>query len=338
MDWNGIWESVKAYFVDNIWNIVAFFAVLFIGLIVVKIFINLIRRILCKTKIEKITQSFLIAFVKVGLYLIWILVLLSMIGVQISGIITAISAAFLAVGLALQNIIANIANGIVIISSHLFKKGDYVEINGVSGSVVEITFLFTTLLTPDNKRVTIPNSNIVNNEIVNYGANPTRRVDFTFSVAYESDIELVKKIILDVFYSDGRILLEPNAPFCRLKTLNSSSIDFFANCWCDSEDYWDVYYYVIENVYNEFKRNNVSVPYNQLEVRNRVDDVIMPINQAPLQQRVEKVREEKKHKFDFETDNLATLIKRKRNKKEPKDSKIKKEATNQTQKGKKSKK
>ena len=332
MDWSKLWNDITTFFSENIWNIVAFFAVLFIGLIVVKILINIVRRVLNKTKMEKITQSFLLGFVKLGLYLIWILLLLSMIGVQISGIITALSAGFLAIGLALQNIIASVANGIVIVSTHIFKKGDFVEIAGVSGSVAEINFLFTTITTSDNKKITIPNSSIVNSEVVNYGANKTRRVDFIFSVAYESDVELVKKIVIDVMTSDGRVLLEPKAPFCRLKTLGASSLDFFANCWCDNEDYWDVYYYIVENVYNEFKRNNISIPYNQLEIRSRTDEVVMPVIETPLQNRVEKERVEEQHRFNLETDGLSALV----HKKKKKESRDKKKEETKKKKNKKS--
>ena len=137
----------------------------------------------------------------------------------------------------------------------------------------------------------IPNSIIVNNAVVNSGANAQRRVDFTFSVAYESDVELVKKIVTDCMLSNGKVYdTQDKKPFCRLKTLGASSLDFFANCWCDTEDYWDVYYYVMETVYNEFKKHNISVPYNQLEVRQRTDTVDMPFVDGPLPQRVEKVR------------------------------------------------
>ena len=130
---------------------------------------------------------------------------------------------------------------------------------------------------------------IVNNAVVNAGAYPKRRVDITFSVAYEADTELVKKIVTDVMKSNGCVYLDP-APFCKLKVLNTSSIDFFANCWVDSSDYWDVYYYVIENVYNEFKKNGIAVPFTQMEVRTRTDRPIMPFNPAPLPERVEKKR------------------------------------------------
>ena len=296
MDWKGMWETIKNFFTNNIWSIVTFVAVLVFGIVLIKILINVIKRLLNKTKAEKITQNFLVAILKFGLYLVLVLTLLSIVGINVSGIVTALSACVLAIGVALQNIIANLANGIVIVANHMFKKGDFISVNGFDGSVDEIHFLFTTIITTDNKKVTIPNSTITNNAVINAGANPTRRVDFTFSVAYETDVELVKKIVIDVMKSNGNVYdNEKLTPFCRLKTLGASSIDFFANCWVDAEDYWSTYYYVIENVYNEFKRNNISIPYNQIEVRNREDNVVMPVITAPLQERVEKVRNTKKH-------------------------------------------
>lgn len=320
MNWSEIWQTIKNFFTDNVWKIVGFFATLIIGIVLIKIILNLFRRVLSKTKMEKVSQKFLYNIVKFVLYLILILILLNTIGVSLTGVIAAISAVVLAIGLALQNNIANLANGIIIVSSHMFKKGDYIIVDGVEGSVEEINFLYTTIMTTDNKRVTIPNTTIINSSVINAGANSSRRLEFTFSVAYESDVEKVKKIVLDVMNSDGRVLLDPK-PFCRLKFLGASSIDFFANCWVDSEDYWDVYYYIIESVYNEFKRNKISIPYNQVEIRNRTDKVIMPFNKKPLQKRVEKIREEKKHRIDLEKDDLIKIFKKKKNKKgEAKDS------------------
>ncbi len=306
MDWNEFWNSIKTFFTDNVWNIVLFFAVLILGIVVIKITINIIKRIFAKSKVEKIAQQFIVTTIKVLLYLILVLVLLSLIGVQITGIVTALSALLLAVGLALESNIANLANGIVIVATKMFKKGDYISVNGVEGSIVDINFLFTTLDTTDNKKVTIPNSTIVNSSVLNAGANARRRVETTFSVAYETDVELVKKIVTDVMKSNGKVFLDPE-PFCRLKVLNASSLDFFCHCWCDTEDYWDVYYYVVENVYNEFKRNGISVPYSQLEVRNRTDEVVMPIVAEPLPERVEKERVDAK-KFDLESAGLSDVL------------------------------
>ena len=291
MDWNKLWNDITAFFTNNVWAIIGFFATLVLGLILIKIVYVAVKRIFARTKMEKIAQQFVLAIIKFLLYLVLILCLLSVAGVEISGIITVVSATLLAVGMALQNNIANLANGIIIVSGHMFKKGDYIIVEDREGSIVDINFLFVTLMTTDNKRITIPNSIIVNNAVVNSGANAQRRVDFTFSVAYESDVELVKKIVTDCMLSNGKVYdTQDKKPFCRLKTLGASSLDFFANCWCDTEDYWDVYYYVMETVYNEFKKHNISVPYNQLEVRQRTDTVDMPFVDGPLPQRVEKVR------------------------------------------------
>ena len=315
MDWSNIWNRIVSYFETNIWNIVLFFVILILGIIIIKIVLRLLRKVLSKTKMEKIAQQFICTAVKFCLWLLLILLLLDRIGIEISGILTAISALILAVGMALENNMANLANGIVVVSNHMFKKGDYIVVDGVEGNITDINFLFTTLLTSDNKKITIPNSTIVNNSVVNLGANEKRRVDITFSVAYESDIELVKKIVIDVMKSDGRVYLDPE-PFCRLKTMNASSLDFFANCWCDNEDYWDVYYYVVEWVYNEFKRNNISVPFNQLEVRERKDHIKVPVIGSSLPKRVEKVRREKKEKdvFHIFKDKLHTKKKKGKNK------------------------
>ena len=315
MDWNKIWNSVTDFFTNNFWNIVMFFSVLVIGIIVVKIILNITKRLLRKTKIEKVTQSFLHHIIKFCLYLILILILLNIMGISISGLLTTISALVLAIGMALQNIITNIANGIVIVTTGMFKKGDFISVSGVDGSVLDINFLFTSITTTDNKKITIPNSDILNNPVTNYGANPTRRVDFSFDVAYESDVELVKKVILDVINSNGKVRGDKE-PFCRLKLLESSSIKFVANCWVDSEDYWDVYYYVVENVFNEFKRHNISIPYNQLEIRERKDNVKMPVIGDGLKSTDKKVRV-KSDKIDLENDGLLEILhkKKKANKK-----------------------
>jgi len=309
MDWAGIWSKITEFFTNNVWNIVLFVAVFLIGWIFVKLIVRVIRRILLKSKIETLAQSFLLGFIKVLLYLVWVLILLRIIGVEITGIMTTFSALVLAVGMALESNIANIANGIVIATMKMFKKGDYISIGGVEGSVVSISFLFTVINSVDNKKIVIPNSTIVNNSLINYGANSTRRVDFTFSVAYESDVEKVKEIVIKVMESNGKVIIDDtHTAFCRLKVLNASSLDFFANCWCDGSDYWDVYYYVVENVFNEFKRNGISVPFTQIEMRERTDNVVMPVVGDGLPERVEKERPTVPHRFNIETDDFKQLI------------------------------
>jgi small conductance mechanosensitive channel len=262
---------------------------------------------------EKIAVGFVCGLVKILLYLILVLILLSIIGVEITGILTALSALLLAVGLALQNIISNAANGIIIVSSKMFKKGDYIVVDGKEGSISEINFLYTTLITPDNKKITIPNSTIVNNPVIDYDSNSTRRVDIKFSVAYESDVEQVKKIMQDCMRSNGKILLNPE-PFCRLNALNDSSIEFVIKCWCDKEDYWSVYFDLTENVFNELKRNKISIPYPQIEMRERKEEVKLPVVEQPLPERVEKTRQEK-HEFDLEKVDFVEMFQKNSKKK-----------------------
>ena len=324
MDWNAIWNDIVNFFKTNVWNIVIFFAVLLIGIIVIKIFMNILRRVLKRTKLEPIAVGFICGVLKLVLYLCLVLILLSIIGIEITGILTAVSALLLAVGLALENNIANAANGIIVVSSKMFKKGDYIEVEGKEGNVVEINFLFTTILTSDNKRITIPNSSIINGTVVNYDSSKTRRVDLKFNVSYESDVKKVEKIIKDVMYSNGKVLLDPE-PFCRLNALNSSSIEFVAKCWCDSVDYWDVYYDLLEGVFNELKKNKISIPYDQLEIRQRNDKVVYPFDKQPLPKRVEKIREES-DKIDLEKMSFSEIIhhqKRKNSKKFKKNAKDK---------------
>lgn len=324
MDWGKIWNDIVNFFTNNIWNIGLFFIVLILGILVIKIILKILKKVLSKTKMERIAQNFLCTALKFGLWLVLILSLLSIIGIEITGILTAISALILAVGMALESNMANLANGIVIVSNHMFKKGDYIIVDGVEGNITEINFLFTTLLTTDNKKITLPNSEIVNSPVINLGANAKRRVEFTFSVAYESDVELVKKVVTDVMKSDGRVYLDPE-PFCRLKTMNASSLDFFANCWCDNDDYWDVYYYVMEWVYNEFKRHKISVPYNQLEVRDRKDNPKNIVIGKTLPERVEKVRPVKE---SHDLLDAFKIHKKNKNKKKEKVDKKKDKKTN----------
>ena len=320
MNWTKIWNDIVNFFKDNVWNIVLFFAVLFVGIILIKLIINIIRRLLNKTKMEKIAVGFIIGVLKVVLYLCLVLSLLGIIGVEVTGVLTALSALLLSVGLALQNNIANVANGIIIVSSKMFKKGDYITVNGVEGSITQINFLFTTLITPDNKRITIPNSTIVNSAVIDNDSNLTRRVNFAFCVSYDSDVELVKKVVIDCMKSNGKVLLDP-APFCRLNAMNDSSLEFAARCWCDSEDYWDVYFDIMETVFNELKRNKISIPYNQLEIRERKDNPPTFVVGKGLPERVEKVREERRD-FDLENANLAEIFTKNKKKKKKTSKKL----------------
>lgn len=289
MTWAEIWESMQHFFATSGLNVLRALLIWIIGYVVLRIVVVIIGRIFKRSKMEKVAQGFILSIIRFGLHIILIIMVLRALGVEITGIVAALATAGLAIGLALKDSLGNVASGVILLITKPFKEGDYVQVNGVEGKVKNIKIFTTALITRDNKLVVLPNSAVANNPLTNYSNRKTRRVDYTFSVAYESDVELVRKVVLDVMKSDGRVLLKPE-PTCRICNFNESSVDFFAFCWCDSNDYWDVYYYIWDNVFNEFKRNNISIPYKQVEVRMREDKVVMPVRKAPLQERQEKQR------------------------------------------------
>lgn len=309
-DWSKMWNQITNFFSSNVWNIVRFFSVLVIGIIAIFLIMFLVRRAMNYHKVDRLASRFVSTILRFTLWLILILVLLRTIGLEITGLTTAISAIVLAIGMALKDNISNVANGLLLVNSKKYKTGDYVVVGDVEGSIEEISLMFTCLRTPDGKRVMMPNSTMVNSQVTNLEAYPKRRINITLPVPYEADVELVKKIVIDSMKSDGRVYLDPE-PFCRLKTFNSSSIDFFCNCWVDSGDYWDVYYYLMETIFNELKRNGISLPFNQIEVRQRAD-VVTPIVQGDkLQDRVEKKRPKRKVKIgieDLETEHGIKMV------------------------------
>ena len=190
-----MWEKIKNWCIDFALNggatLLKGVLVLVLGLVIVKILLNIITKSFAKSKMEKITQTFLMSIIKFTLYILLILIVASTLGIPTTGIVALLTACTLAISLSLQDSISNLANGIVIITTKPFKEGDYVNVQGNEGKVRAIKMLTTTIVTNDNKEVIIPNSNIVTNEIINYSSMPKRRVDFsTLHILYS--IQLVQ--------------------------------------------------------------------------------------------------------------------------------------------------
>ena len=336
MTWGKIKEAFTSFLADGGVKILKAVLIFIIGYLIIKLIMKICKSLFAKSKLEKITQSFLLSIMKFALNLILIITILQSLNIATTGLIALISAAGLAISLSLQNSLSNLANGIVIITTKPFKEGDYVNINGVEGTVRNIKMLTTAIVTTDNKLVVLPNSDIVTNDVINYNAFKTRKVIFNFDVDYASDLKQVKDIILNVMKSDGKVHLDPE-PFVALKEMKESSLGVTANCWVDAEDYWSVYYYVMDNVFNEFKRNNISVPYNQMEVRLRTDEVVLPVNKEALPERVEKVREEDTEGDVFDNILHSVTKKIKKSRRERKKEKAGNKAGKKTEKQNKSK-
>ncbi len=216
-------------------------------------------------KIDDSLRSFMISFSSVVLYIVLFITIAVILGIPTTSFITVLASCGVAIGLALQGSLSNFAGGIMILLFKPFKVGDYVEAAGESGTVTEISVVYTELLTVDNKRIIIPNGTITNSVIENYSAEKVRRVDFTFNTAYDCDVEKVKKVITDVLESHPKTLKNPEC-FVRLSAHNESALTYTARVWCKNEDYWDVNFDVIENVKKAFDENGIQIPYNQLDV------------------------------------------------------------------------
>ena len=216
-------------------------------------------------KIDDSLRSFMISFSSVVLYVVLFITVAVILGIPTTSLITMLASCGVAIGLALRGSLSNFAGGIMILIFKPFKVGDYIEAAGESGTVTEISVVYTELLTVDNKKITIPNGTITNSVIENYSAEKIRRVDLEFNTAYDCDIEKVKKIITEVLESHPKALNNPEI-FVRLSAHNESALTYTARVWCKTEDYWDVNFDVIESVKKAFDENHIKIPYNQLDV------------------------------------------------------------------------
>ncbi len=246
-------------------KLIAAIAILIIGNIIAKSIRKLILKLMDKRKVDKTISSFISSLAFSALWVFVILAALSQLGIQTTSFMAIIGAAGLAIGLALQGSLSNFSSGFLIILFRPFKVGDYVKAGGVSGSISKISIFTTDFTTPDNKKIIVPNSQIMNGTITNYSAEKTRRVDLKFGVGYDADIQKVKEI-LNLVISEHKLVLKDPEPFVRVGELADSSINFVVRVWTKTENYWGVFFDLTEQVKNEFDKNGISIPFPQMDV------------------------------------------------------------------------
>ena len=222
------------------------------------------KAVLASTK-DEMLQSFVRSISYFLLLLIVVIASLSQLGINTSSLVALIGAAGLAIGLSLQNSLQNFAAGVMLLIFKPFKKGDFIETSGISGTVTQMGLVVLELRTGDNKTVLVPNSNVFSSTITNYSANETRRVDFIFDISYDDDIAQAKEIIREILEKDDRVLKEPK-PVIAVSTLASSSVQIIARPWVNTPNYHTVYWQVTENVKIAFDKAGISIPFNQLDV------------------------------------------------------------------------
>jgi len=239
--------------------------VLIIGFFVANKLTKLIKRIMHKRGVDVSLQSFVGSLVNVLLKAMVVISVADMVGVETTSFVAIIGAAGLAVGLALQGTLQNFAGGALIMIFKPFKVGDLIEAQGHLGSVKEIQIFVTTLLTPENKTVIIPNGAISNGNITNYTVEGKIRVDLVFGIGYSADIKAAKETLIEVMISHKKVLKDP-APFVGVESLGDSSVNLAVRPYARPEDYWDVYFDVYENGKEALEKVDVEIPFPQMVV------------------------------------------------------------------------
>jgi len=239
--------------------------VLFLGLWITKLITKGVAKSLAKSSIDQSLVPFLKSLTNIVLKALVIITVMGMIGIEMTSFVAIIGAAGLAVGLALSGTLQNFSGGVIILILKPFKIGDFIEAQGFSGTVKEISIFSTMLNTPDKKLVIIPNGPLSTGALINYSAEPLRRVDWTFGIAYGDDVEKFKKAINQFISEDERILKDP-AGFIGLSELADSSVNFTVRVWVDSPDYWGVFFDMNEKVYTKFPDYDLNIPFPQMDV------------------------------------------------------------------------
>ena len=223
------------------------------------------RRALTRSKVDESLVGFAASFVKGGIIVFAVIAALSKFGVQTTSFIAVIGAAGLAVGLALQGSLSNFAAGVLILLFRPFRVGDTVESSGSRGKVTEIGILATTLATPDNQKVILPNGALMNSKIVNVNAFPTRRIDLIASISYSDDIEQARDVLHGTLAAHPQVLKDPT-PVVEVLEMADSSVNLVVRPWVNTADYWPVYYDLNRSIKIELERNGLSIPFPQRDI------------------------------------------------------------------------
>lgn len=224
-----------------------------------------LRKGLSRGKTDPTLIGFTTSLVRVAVLAFVVIAALSHLGIQTAGFVAVLGAAGLAVGLALQGSLANFASGVLLLIFRPVRVGDYVEAGGTSGSVMEIGIFTTTMHTPDNKKVIVPNAQVTGGTITNFSANDTRRVDLVASIGYGDDIPKAKAVLARIVKAHELVLADP-APQIEVSTLGESSVDIVVRPWANTSDYWRVYFDLTQSIKTEFDREGISIPFPQRDV------------------------------------------------------------------------
>ncbi|MCA8981919.1 MAG: mechanosensitive ion channel [Planctomycetes bacterium] len=258
-------EQLQQFAEDHWMNVVGGIAILFFGWIAAKMLRGAIGKLMRRAKVDETLVSFMTNLVYMASMAFVCIMALGEFGVDTTSFAAVIAAAGLAIGFALQGSLGNFAAGAMIIMLRPFKVGDYIEAGGTAGVVEAITVFATTLKTPDNKVVIIPNGSVTGGNIVNYSTKPQRRVDMVMGISYSDDIPKAKALFEKILADHPKVLADP-APKVAVQALADSSVNIVVRPWCNSADYWDVYFDITEQVKLECDKAGITIPFPQRDV------------------------------------------------------------------------
>jgi len=242
-------------------------AILFlvVGLWVIKRIVKVAGKTMKKRDVDESLQPFLKSLIGALLKVMLVISVVSMLGVEMTSFIAVLGAAGLAVGLALQGSLSNFAGGVLILLLKPFKVGDFIDTGSHSGTVREIQIFYTYLTTPTNQEIIVPNGDLSNNAVKNFSFHETRRIDFTFGIGYDDNIDQAKEILMELITSEDKVMKDP-APMVFIENLNDSSVDFRVRAWSANSDYWDIVNSMSEKVKKSFDNAGVSIPFPQRDI------------------------------------------------------------------------
>lgn len=218
------------------------------------------------SKLDKTVQSFVKNLVNIMLYIILIIIVIGILGIPMTSVITVLASCGLAVGLSLQGALSNFAGGLMILIFKPFRVGDYIEAAGAEGTVRDISVFYTTVMTIDNKRITVPNGDLMNSNVTNYSTEENRRIDLQFKLTNDCDPNLARRVLLEAAEKTEHILHEP-APFARMTGVDDDTYIFTVRAWVKNADYWDVYYVLLQNCTDALSSNGIDDPEERIAVR-----------------------------------------------------------------------
>lgn len=246
-------------------NIVAALVILLVGLIVARVVSGTLNKVLVSRSIDSTVADFLSALVRYGIIAFTLIAVLSRVGVQTASVIAVLGAAGLAVGLALQGSLANFAAGVLLVTFRPFRIGESVDLGGIAGTVTQVQIFSTTLLTTDGKVIVVPNGKIIAGNIINSSREPDRRTEIIVGVAYDADIDVVKKLLGDIVAADKRIHHDKGVTI-RLNEMAASSLNFVVWVWTTNGDAQAVYWDLMESFKRALDENRIGIPYPQMDV------------------------------------------------------------------------